>query len=280
MTSKTLSFHQQLRFPTERRTLWITFATIALVIILAGVISFGGAVLLVLFIFFATNVLVRLNHRRHVGNALRIGKSQFPEQAVELAKAAKKLKPPPLQAFIYQEDHINAYAFGWDAPQAIVITSGALESLDKDEFRFLVGHEMGHIALGHTRLASLVGGVLGAPHIPVLSTLLTPVFLWWSRSAEYSADRAGLIACGDVESAISALLKLLVGPLLANQVDAAEVIAQSQELRTQLDASLGEAMGTHPFLVHRVNQLIEFWRSDECQTLIKSSIELESNAIQ
>ena len=268
MIPKPLSFHTQLRYPKERRTLWFTLGALGLVVLLAGVVSFGGAALLVLLILWATNVLVRLNHRRHVGNALRIGKGQFPELAAQVAKAAERLRPPPLQAFVYQEDHINAYSFGWEAPQAIVLTSGTIESLDDDEFRFVVGHEMGHIALGHTRLASLVGGVLGAPHIPVLSTLLVPVFLWWSRSAEYSADRAGLVACGDMEKAVSALLKLLVGPILADQVDAGEIITQSQELSAQFDASLGEAMDSHPFLVHRVRELVDFWGTAECQALL------------
>jgi len=261
-------FHAQLRYPKERRTLWFTLGTLSLVVLLAGVVSFGGAVLLVLLVFWATNVLVRLNHRRHVGNALRIGKGQFPELAEQVSWAAKRLRPPPLQVFVYQEDRINAYSFGWDSPQAIVLTSGTIESLDKDEFRFVVGHEMGHIALGHTRLGSLVGGVMGAPHIPVLSTLLVPVFLWWSRSAEYSADRAGLVACGDLEKATSALLKLLVGSNLAEQVDAGEIIAQSQELSDQFDASMGEAMDSHPFLVHRVRELVDFWNTAECQALL------------
>jgi Zn-dependent protease with chaperone function len=268
LESTSLSFHTRLRYPSERRTLWITFGALAFVVILAGLVSFGGAFLLLLLVLWATNVLVRLSHRRHVGNALRIGNNQFPELAEQIAKAAERLRPPPLQAFIYQEDRINAYSFGWDTPQAIVLTSGTIESLDMDEFRFVVGHEMGHIALGHTRLASLVGGVLGAPHIPVLSALLMPVFLWWSRSAEYSADRAGLVACADVEKAISALLKLLVGPVLADQVDAGEVIAQSQELSDQLDASVGEATESHPFLVHRVRELVNFWQTAECQALL------------
>jgi hypothetical protein len=36
-------------------------------------------------------------------------------------------------------------------------------------------------------------------------------FLWWNRACEYSADRAGLLACGRLHKAISALVKLAEG---------------------------------------------------------------------
>jgi len=72
-----------------------------------------------------------------------------------------------------------------------------------------------------------------------------------------------------MEKAVSALLKLLVGPILAEQVDAAAIIAQSQELSAQFDALMGEAMESHPFLVHRIRELVDFWSTSECQALLR-----------
>jgi Zn-dependent protease with chaperone function len=261
-------FYSDLRYPTERSSLWITLLVLALIVLLFSIFSFGTALLLLVFVFWTVSFLVRINHSRQVGNAVRVGANQFPELAVQIARAAEVVRVPPVQVFVHQEDKINAYAFGWDSPQAVVLTSGAVEHLDDDEIRFVVGHEMGHIAMGHTRLTSLIGGMLGAPNIPVISTLLMPIFLWWSRSAEYSADRAGLIACGDLDQSASALVKLLVGPKLAAQVDIEEIIAQSQELNQPRD-NLGELSALHPYLVHRIRKLVQFWHDPECQELLQ-----------
>jgi Zn-dependent protease with chaperone function len=268
---KPLPFHARLRYPKERRTLWVTLGALGIVVLLASTVSFGGALLLVLIILWTTSMLVRVNHQRLVGNALRVGKRQFPELARQIAHAAQTLRSPPLQVFVLQEDQINAYSFGWNPPQAVVLTSGTVEALDEQEFRFLVGHEMGHITLGHTRIGTLVGGLLGAPSVPVLSDLLVPVFLWWNRAAEYSADRAGLVACGNLDKAVSALLKVMVGANLAARVEVDEIIAQSRELEKQMDAAAGQISETHPYLVHRVRELVDFWDTPECQALIAES---------
>jgi Zn-dependent protease with chaperone function len=138
---------------------------------------------------------------------------------------------------------------------------------------FVIGHELGHVALGHTRLSTLVGGLLGVPTVPFFSAFLLPAFLWWSRCAEYSADRAGLIACGELDKSIAALLKVMVGPKLAEHVDIGEVITQSVELTGSMDALVGEATGTHPFLVHRLRELVKFWESPECHRLLANEEE-------
>lgn len=261
------SFYNELRYPSEQRSLWLTLSILGLVMLLFSIFSFGTALLVVVLGLWSISFLVRINHSRHVGNALRVGKKQFPELAEQISQAAQIVRVPPVQVFVYQEDRINAYAFGWDVPQAIVLTSSAVESLENDELRFVIGHEMGHIALGHTRLSTLVGGLMGAPNIPILSSLILPIFLCWSRAAEYSADRAGLIACGDLNKSISALIKLLVGPKLAEKVMIDDLICQSQELNHKVDR-IGEAGVMHPYLVHRVHELRAFWNLPECKKLL------------
>ena len=42
----------------------------------------------------------------------------------------------------------------------------------------------------------LVGGMAGIPSPFMASALLAMAFLWWNRACEFSADRAGLLACG------------------------------------------------------------------------------------
>ncbi len=268
-------FYAGLRHPRERRSLWVTLAVVGTAMLLVGVFSLGTALLLALFALWAVGVLTHLNRSRHLGNALRVGANQFPKLAEQIAQAARRVRVPPVQVFVYQEDKINAYAFGWAPPHSIAMTSGTVVSLEEDELRFVVGHEMGHIALGHTRLTTLIGGLLGAPAIPIVSAGLLLIFQHWSRYAEYSADRAGLVACGDLDRAIRTLVKLLVGARLAEQVDVGAVIAQSRELDRRLDA-LGEAGAMHPYLVHRVRALVEFWATPTCQSLLRATAAMEA----
>ena len=272
MQSKDLNkFYSMLRYPTERRALVVTLMAVILLLLIFTGLSLGLALVFAALLLWLTSTLVQISFRRHVGNSVRVSRAQFPEVAKELAAAAQAVRSPALNAFVYQDMRINAYAFGWKSPQALVLTSQLVSDLNFDELRFVAGHEMGHIALGHTRLGSLVGGVLGTPAVPFLTALLVPVFLWWSRCAEYSADRAGLLACGQLKASISALLKVLVGPDLAIRINVEELLQQSHELQGQMDALAGEMSGSHPYMVHRLRRLIEFWKSETCQRLLAES---------
>ena len=102
------------------------------------------------------------------------------------------------------------------------------------------------MALGHTWLNSLVGGIAGIPSSSSAGILLTMAFLWWNRTCEYSADRAGLLACGKPEKAISALVKLAAGPQADTQMELAQAYRQIDAEDDTLLGSLNEVLATHP----------------------------------
>jgi Zn-dependent protease with chaperone function len=83
---------------------------------------------------------------------------------------------------------------------------------------------MGHVALGHTWLNTILGGMAGIPTSFGAAVLLYTAFRWWNRMCEYSADRAGLLACGDLHVAVSALVKL-VKPEIRDQRDFERALA-------------------------------------------------------
>jgi Zn-dependent protease with chaperone function len=164
---------------------------------------------------------------------------------------------------------LNAYTFGLSDPKILVVYSAVLNIMDEDELRFIIGHEIGHISLGHTWLNSLVGGMSGIPSPYGAALILYFSFRWWNRACEYSADRAGLLACGKPEKAYSALIKLVGGSAATRSLE-----SWQQTLR-QIDAeddtvmgSLGEMLSTHPLIVRRLKALRQYAASGEYQQLM------------
>ncbi|NUT14158.1 MAG: M48 family metallopeptidase [Cupriavidus sp.] len=81
----------------------------------------------------------------------------------------------PLDAKVYVTKDINAWAM---ANGCVRVYSGLMDLLSDDEVRGVVGHEIGHVALGHTKAAMQVAytaaaarGLLGSTGIASLTAL-------------------------------------------------------------------------------------------------------------
>ena len=85
-----------------------------------------------------------------LGNGIRVDHRQYPRVYRLYAEAAAALDVAELPELYVQLDrNLNAMCIGLDRP-IIVLNSGAVELLDDDELRCLLGHELGH-ALAVTR---------------------------------------------------------------------------------------------------------------------------------
>jgi STE24 endopeptidase len=139
---------------------------------------------------------------------------------------------------------VNAYVTGIGATKRIVLWDTLLGRLEPDEVLFVMGHEMGHFVLHHT-LAIILGAALVATlalyathrvaggllaryrerfgfdrladvaSLPLLllvggvvSFLVTPGLLAWSRWQEREADRFGLEITGNRHAAAMAFVRL------------------------------------------------------------------------
>jgi Zn-dependent protease with chaperone function len=139
--------------------------------------------------------------------------------------------------------------------------------MDRDELQFILGHEMGHVALGHTWLNSLVGGMAGIPAPYSASYLLILALRWWNRACEFSADRAGLLACGNTGKALSALVKLELGPSGTSLEAFQRALQRIEAEDDDLLSNLSELLATHPMIVKRLEQIKDYARSKEYQAL-------------
>lgn len=202
-----------------------------------------------------------------LGSAVRVDERQFPVLHQLLADVATALDAPAMPELYVSADPVpNAITIGMDRP-IVVVTSGMVDLLDEEELRFVLGHEMGHVGSGHAVYQTLLQRLL------VLSTVLVAIplgglgiraivaaLMEWSRKAELSADRAGLLATQDPAVAFRVHMKLASGGHL-EQLDQTSFFAQGAEydasgdLRDSLLKLLLLEARSHPFAVVRASEL-------------------------
>ncbi|MBI4500579.1 MAG: M48 family metallopeptidase [Gemmatimonadetes bacterium] len=199
-------------------------------------------------------------------NAVRVGPTQFPVLHTLLTEVATTMDWPDVpELYVTQTPFVNAAAVGIDRP-FIVLNSAAIELLDHDELRVLVGHELGHVMSGHAlyRTVLILILELGFQNLPFLAGLaLLPVklaLLEWYRKSELSSDRAGLLASQDPRTSMRVFLKLAGGGKTSD-MDLDAFLVQAREYEDKggpLDTIykiLNTLAITHPFATLRAAEL-------------------------
>lgn len=200
-------------------------------------------------------------------HAYQVTPQNTPNLDILVKEIAQRLRIGKVDVFVTKDNRLNAYTFGLVSPQTIVLYSPLLELMDRKELTFIIGHEMGHVRLGHTWLNTLIGGMAGIPGSMGLSALLVLLFRWWNRSCEYSADRAGLLACGKPDKAISALVKLVAGQQGSTALGLNRALRYIETQDDDVFSNLSELLGTHPMMIRRIQELRQFASSKQYRRL-------------
>lgn len=255
------------RYPNERLVLALTLLLVLLVIALTATATLCLSFVFVVAMVALSYGISRSHHRALLRQAQPVTSQTAPGLATLVAESVARLQAEQVQVFVAPSRSLNAYTFGLFPPKVVVLNSALLQVMDADELRFVLGHELGHVRLGHTWLNSLVGGMAGIPSPYLASAILAAAFLWWNRACEYSADRAGLLACGKPHKAISGLVKLAAGTDARTRADLARTLQSIEAENDHLLANLGEALSTHPMTVRRIEQLRRYAASAEYRRL-------------
>jgi Zn-dependent protease with chaperone function len=179
----------------------------------------------------------------------------------------RRLRPGPVELFIVRGRQVNAYTFGLSDPKTVVVYASLVEIMDEEEFKFVLGHEMGHVALGHTWLNTVLGGLAGVPQTYGTALILTAAFRWWNRACEYSADRAGLLACQNPAKAVTTLVKLAAGDNIDTPAEFKRALAKIEAQDDDWGSVLTESLSTHPMIVKRIKEIQKYGASSEYRRL-------------
>ena len=229
---------------------------------------------------------------RHLfsGNAVRIGPRQRPKLNGLYEEVLETMDwPVRPDLYVTQTAAVNAGAVGFERP-FIVINSGTIGLLDREEQRTILGHELGHIMSGHAtyRTIALLLLWLGTNNLPFLAGMaILPIQLAlfeWFRKSELSSDRAGLLSGQDPLVTMNTFFKMAGG--VPGKKDEAgqegegdaisldEYLVQAEEYETGGNAVdtvfkyLNTAFQTHPFHTVRVAELHRWVRSGEYHRIV------------
>lgn len=209
---------------------------------------------------------VKLQQRAAFGTLVRVSSRQFPELYEIATVAAERLASDQIPVYVKRQSEMNIYTLGfWQRP-IIVLTSSLVDQMPLDALQFFIGREIGHIQGGHTWLRTLLKP-LGAD-IPIIGKLFNSVIFGdWMNRTEFTADRAGFIACRSLTTAVTTMLKFGVGIRLYEKLDIREFLEQINEVRN-VSGHLTEIMAEQPYLTQRIRSLVRFALSERVRTLV------------
>ena len=213
----------------------------------------------------------RLIKNQYIGSKLRVRKREFPMVYRAYETACETLKLDVIPDLYFEQGYINAKTMGVVQP-IVVITTGCTSLLTFDELVFIFGHEIGHIKSRHVlyhQMADvfpMLGDIIGAASLGVGKLLISGLqlaLLNWKRKSEFTADRAGLLACQNVEAAVSIMMKISGLPInYFGKVSTESFLKQARDFESLDDNAMDVAakfmsvmLQDHPWMVERAGQL-------------------------
>ncbi len=227
---------------------------------------------------------------QYTGSNLKVTPNNFPGVYDALIEACTILDLPFVpQLYICWNYIVNAFTAGSENP-IIVLNSGCIDLLTHEELLFILGHEVGHIKSEHVlyhQMASVIpfmGNLLASATLGLggLVTAGLEIALYnWKWMSEFTADRAGLLACQDPRVAASALAKAAGAPVKYHEaINVDEFIVQAREFEGYDYDALDKAAKVfsimwqdHPWTVMRAAESFRWIDSGEYGRIIRAGTE-------
>lgn len=212
----------------------------------------------------AVRVFKERERGKLLGQAVKVSDRQFSRIHGIVKECSETLGIIAPQVYIINNPHLNAGTFGTDEESFIVVHSALVDQYTHEELRFVIGHECGHVHNSHVVYLTTLHflRLVAEAH---LGLIVMPAILplnAWSRRAEITCDRAGMLCARDTHVAARALTKLVVGSRkLYEEFNLEAFLEQYEEGKESLGRYM-EAFASHPFLPKRVLAMRVFAESE------------------
>ena len=226
---------------------------------------------------------------RHTGDNIRVRKDRIPELTDLLEEACGILSVKEIpELYIFLEDKIRSFTSG-EKQRLIAISSGAVDLLTDDELIFLLAREIGHLKSNHVLYRMMADSldtllqVLSDLSLGISNLLALPVrvaLLHWYRMSEFTADRAGLLACQDMEIAASALIKIAGLPHKYDGRITTDDFREQARTFDHIEEGTFDKLirfvasyeNRQPFVVIRASQLFQWFESGEYDKILNREV--------
>lgn len=175
-------------------------------------------------------------HGLNMASKIRLGPDQLPEIHGLLREACGALQIDEPELYLEMDPNPNAYTYG-DTKPFVVVNSGIVDLLSREELKAVIAHECGHIlcrhVLYHTLADMLVGaggGIGGLFGLGIVSEPLQWALMYWERRSEFSADRVAAFVTGDADVVARTMMRLAGGGTrITERVDMEQFIRQASD---------------------------------------------------
>ncbi len=231
--------------------------------------------------WFSDTIVLKMNR------AVPITKEQAPEIYAITESLAQRANIPMPKLYWIASASPNAFATGRD-PQhaAVALTQGLVQSLNQEELKGVIAHELGHVLHRDTLTSTMVATIASTisslammlrwslisggsrdsrnqsanPILLLLFAVLMPVAaamiqLAVSRSREYAADDKGAELSGNPLYLASALQKISMGARKVPLVGANPAAAHLFIVSPLVGANFSSLFATHPPVEKRIARL-------------------------
>jgi hypothetical protein len=205
----------------------------------------------------------QIGQHQLLGHAVKVSDRQFPRihEITKTASDALQITMP--QVFVVNSPVFNAGTLGTNEDSFIMVHSALVDQYSDEELLAVIGHECGHIHNSHVAyltamhyLTYMAGMFLPWILQPALVALRT-----WSRRAEITCDRAGMLVARDQQAAERAITKLAVGSRKLYEEFNLDAFLEQHEEGSQGIGKYMEVFATHPWLPKRVLAMRVFGES-------------------
>ncbi len=226
---------------------------------------------------------------QYTGSNIKVNERNIPYLYNALKEACEILDIKDMPDLYLDQGFINAFTIGVDRP-IIVLSTSCVSLLSYDELLFILGHELGHIKSQHTlyteiakNLPSIIKYIADFTPLGIGNLLAegVEIILYdWYRKSEFSADRAGLLVCQNLDAAITTMTKLAgYPPQFYDSLNPQDFLCQAEEFQrmdreifSKMTKVLSAVYAEHPWNVMRAYELNQWVKEKSYERIVNSRI--------